>query len=148
MSALYGDVVIRRMGQVSALAETLRAADVGPRLAKLIKSIRWDSCVVSAQCADVICDDLTFIFRQCTQLQSFSYHPNLKFPVRRQTPENDECEGFFNPLWFVTMPAALSDPPLLRNGALSNLRFLDLSVGLQVGDDVMLLATHRVLLTL
>ncbi|KAI1789927.1 hypothetical protein LXA43DRAFT_535766 [Ganoderma leucocontextum] len=147
MSVLYSDIVLRRMGQVSALAETLRTADVRAGVGKLIKSIRWDSCVVAAPCAHVIREDLTFIFGQCTQLQSFSYRPHHNFPQRYQTPDRDGCEGFFNPLWFIMMPSsALSDPPLLQSSAVPNLRFLDMSVDLE-DDASMLLAIHRVLPT-
>ncbi len=66
MAVLYNDVVLRRMGQVSALAETLCAPDIGPRLDNLIKHIRWDCCVVVASCSDVIREDLVFIFARCT----------------------------------------------------------------------------------
>ncbi|KAI1789955.1 hypothetical protein LXA43DRAFT_947810 [Ganoderma leucocontextum] len=148
MSVLYRDIVFRRMGQVSALAETLRTSDIGPRLGKLTKSIRWDSCVVAAPCADVIREDLAFISGQCTQVQSFSYHPHPNFPLRCQTPDRDECDGFFNPLWFIMMPPSLSDPPLLQTSAVSNLRFLDIPVDLRSADNAMLVAIHRILPTL
>ncbi|KAM5541226.1 hypothetical protein V8D89_005155 [Ganoderma adspersum] len=148
MAALYTDIVLRRMGQVSGLAERLRAPDVGPRLRTLIKSIRWDSCIVAASCSDVIREDMSFILGQCTQLHSFSYHPHRQFPLRLETPDRDECEGCFNPLWFISP----SDPLLLHSSAVSNLRSLDLSVDLQkvgIGNhddpDAILVAIHRVL---
>ena len=148
MVALYSNIVLRRMGQVSALAERLRAPDVGPRLRTLVKSIRWDSCIVAAQCTDVIRADMSFILGQCTQLQSFSYNPHHQFPLRLESPNRDECEGCFNPLWFISP----SDPLLLHSSALSNLRSLDLSADLRkIGiddrddSDAILLAIHRVL---
>ncbi|KAM5541177.1 hypothetical protein V8D89_005106 [Ganoderma adspersum] len=156
MAVLYSDIVLRRMGQVCALADTLRQADIGPRLGNLIKSIRWDSCIVATPCSDAIREDITFIFGQCTQLQSFSYHPHHSFPIRCGPPDDDECEGFFNPLWFITVPASLSDPLLLQSSVISNLRFLDILVDFQkvhIGDDrdvadVMLLSIHKTLSTL
>ncbi|PIL34835.1 hypothetical protein GSI_02622 [Ganoderma sinense ZZ0214-1] len=143
MSVLYSDIVLRRMGQVSALAETLRIPDVGPRLGRLVKGIRWDSCLVAAPCSDVIREDLTFIFAQCTRLRSFSYHPHTSFPLRSLTPDEDECEGCFNPLWFITMPPSIPDRPLLQT-ATFNLRRLDLDLSM---DDAILRAIHKILST-
>ena len=141
MSVLYSDIVLRRMGQVSALAATLRTPDVGPRLGRLVKCIRWDSCVVAAHCSDVIREDLTFIFARCTRLRTFSYHPHTSFPLRLQTPHGDECEGYFNPLWPIMMPSSLPDPPLLQTATFS-LRSLDMDVTM---DDAILQAVHRIL---
>ena len=138
MAVLYSDIVLRRMGQVCALADTLRAADIGPRLGSMIKSIRWDSCIVSTQCSDVIREDMAFILSQCTQLHSFSYHPHRGFPIRCRPPDNDQCEGFFNPLWFIMVPVSPPHPLLLQSSVVSNLRFLDLSVDFRkvhIGDD-------------
>ena len=148
MSMLYGDIVFRRMGQVLALAETLRATDTGPQLASLIKSIRWDSCVVAAACADSVREDLGFIFSQCTQLQSFSYHPHRNFPLKSKTPDHDKWDGFFSPLWFFWMLPPLSDPPLLHSSALSNLRLLDMPVNFRGKPAFKLLrAVHQILPT-
>ncbi|KAM5536267.1 hypothetical protein V8D89_010044 [Ganoderma adspersum] len=144
MSVLYSDIVLRRMGQVSALAATLRTPDVGPRLGNLVKGIRWDSCVVAAQCSDVIREDLAFIFAQCTRLRSFSYHPHTSFPLRSQIPHEDECEGFFNPLWSITIPSSFPDRPLLQTAS-CNLRLLEMDFNM---DDAILQAIHRILPTL
>ncbi|KAM5541231.1 hypothetical protein V8D89_005160, partial [Ganoderma adspersum] len=141
MSVLYSDIVLRRMGQVSALAAILRTPDVGARLGSLVKGIRWDSCVAAAQCSDIIREDLTFIFAQCTRLRSFSYHPHTSFPLRSQTLHEDECEGFFNLLWPIMTPSSLPDRPLLQT-ATFNLRFLDMDVAM---DDAILQAVHRIL---
>ena len=153
MTVLYRDIVFRRMGQVPALAETLRAADIGPRLGTLIKSIRWDSCVVASPCADVVRQDLVFIFSQCTQLQSFCYRPHHNFPLRCQPSDRrDNCEGFFNPLWFIMMPFPLSDSLLLHPNISCDLRVLDIPLDPKTVDNddldyknVILLAIDRVL---
>ncbi|PIL34826.1 hypothetical protein GSI_02613 [Ganoderma sinense ZZ0214-1] len=151
-TALYSEIALRRMGQVVALADTLRSADIGPRLGTLIKSVRWDSCVAAAPCADTIREELAFILGQCTRLQSFSYHPHHQFPLRCQTPDRDECEGFFNPLRFFTTSSSLSDPLLVQVIAVSSLRSLDISVDLQKVDfdnhadvEPMLMGIHRIL---
>ncbi|PIL34825.1 hypothetical protein GSI_02612 [Ganoderma sinense ZZ0214-1] len=143
MAVLFSDIVLRRMGQVSALAETLRIPDVGPRLGNLVKGIQWDSCLVTAPCSDVIREDLTFIFAQCTRLRSFSYHPHTSFPLRSVTPDEDECEGCFNPLWFITMPPSIPDHPLLQTPTF-NLRRLELDLSM---DDAILRAIHKILST-
>ncbi|KAM5541183.1 hypothetical protein V8D89_005112 [Ganoderma adspersum] len=147
MSVLYGEIVFRRMGQVSALAETLCTADVGPRLGSLIKSIRWESCVVAAPCADALREDLTFIFGQCTQLQSFSYHPHPNFPLKSKTPDHPKWEEWSNPLWFFLILPPLSHPPLLHGTAVSNLRLLDMQVDFK-GHSDLLQAVHGILPTL
>ncbi|PIL34834.1 hypothetical protein GSI_02621 [Ganoderma sinense ZZ0214-1] len=153
-TALSSDIALRRMGQVVALADTLRSADIGPRHGTLIKSIRWDSCVVAAPCADAIREEMAFILGQCTRLQSFSYHPHHQFPLRCQTPwpDRDECEGSFNALWFFTTSTSLSDLLLVQPVAVCSLRSLDISVDLQKVDidnrvDVgpMLMGIHRIL---
>ncbi|PIL34823.1 hypothetical protein GSI_02610 [Ganoderma sinense ZZ0214-1] len=142
MLMLYSDVVLRRMGQVSAFAETLRIPDVGPRLGTFIKSIRWDSCVVAAPCSDVIREDLTSIFTRCSRLQSFSFYPHTNFPLRCTIPEDDDCEGYFNPLWFVMMSPSVPDYPLLQTTTF-NLRSLDL--GDLCMDEAILHAIHKLL---
>ncbi|RPD58026.1 hypothetical protein L226DRAFT_467302 [Lentinus tigrinus ALCF2SS1-7] len=76
MCVLYEDVVIRRMGQIPALARTLRSPT---GLGCLIRSIRIDSCPVWTRCSLVVQEDLQFILAQCTALRSFCHRPHPQF---------------------------------------------------------------------
>ncbi|KAI0736089.1 hypothetical protein C8Q76DRAFT_298700 [Earliella scabrosa] len=138
MQVLYEDIVIRRMGQIPALAKTLREPRTGLRLNGFIKSIRVDSCPVWAACADVVKEDFAFILAQCPVLRVFSYHPHPHFPLFDSPPENDEHDGFFNPHW-------LYESPLQRDLAISNtaaLQSVDISVRLTCD---LALRLHRLL---
>ena len=126
-SHLYEDVVIRRFGQISALARSLRSYPSDRGVAELIKSIRIDSCPVWGPCADVIREDLEYILERCTALRSFSYHPHRGFPLSSR-PQADQSEDFFNPTWFFDDSSAELARPLLAGRLSSGLRTLDLAI--------------------
>ncbi|RPD72299.1 hypothetical protein L226DRAFT_490571 [Lentinus tigrinus ALCF2SS1-7] len=131
MEILYEDIVIRRMGQISALAQTLRSSDLGPKLALLVKTIRIDSCPVWLPCSDVIRDDLSFILSQCTALSSFSYRPHDNFPIVGPYEEHDpQFSGWYNPTWLYQQSFSLQLEPLLTHCLVSGLRSLDLAMPL------------------
>lgn len=132
IDVLYGDITLRRMGQIPALARTLRHAEVRKDIAIRIKSIRLDTCIISLPCADVIRKDLAFILGS-TRLHTFSYHPHEAFPSGASSAPPEYC-GYFNPTeWLLS---ASGDPGsgtrsvlthCLRSGNLLN---LDLAMNL------------------
>ena len=105
MEVLYEDIVLRRMGQIPALSRTLGPAPnpgTAFDIATLVKSIRLDSCVVWVPCAEVVREDLDLIFRRCTALRSFSFHPNRQFiTISKGLPSPEERSDGFNPAWFL-----------------------------------------------
>ncbi|KAI0673506.1 hypothetical protein C8Q78DRAFT_1017524 [Trametes maxima] len=104
MELLYEDIVLRRMGQIPALAHTLIN---GPRrLSHLVKSIRMDSCVVLWPCVDAVRDGLRVIFQQCTSLRTFEFRPLRGVPVLASpSPSDADRWRTFNPAWFLQGPA-------------------------------------------
>ncbi|KAI0652242.1 hypothetical protein C8Q79DRAFT_84836 [Trametes meyenii] len=102
---LYEDIVLRRMGQISALARTLVMDLNGPRrLSHLVKSIRMDSCVVLWPCANAVHDGLKDIFQQCTSLRTFEFRPLRGVPILA-SPSDGERSQAFNPSWFLQGPS-------------------------------------------
>ncbi|KAI0778555.1 hypothetical protein BD413DRAFT_111314 [Trametes elegans] len=102
---LYEDIVLRRMGQISALARTLAltASETGRNLAGLIKTVRFDSCVVLWPFEDVIREDLCAILQRCGALHTLEFHVHRKFPTLSSPPApglGNNREGF-NPDWLV-----------------------------------------------
>ncbi|KAI9057461.1 hypothetical protein FKP32DRAFT_1689174 [Trametes sanguinea] len=79
--ALYRDIVLRRMGQICALARTLRSCRVtyGPDHARLVQRIRLAHCIVRSTCMDAVREDLTLILESCTHLIAFGLHPHPAF---------------------------------------------------------------------
>ncbi|KAI9063972.1 hypothetical protein FKP32DRAFT_1676052 [Trametes sanguinea] len=75
---LYDDIVLRRMGQIPALARTLDPSRTpsAQTLSQLVRSIRIDSCVVWDAFAEVVKEELRSIFEHCTMLQAFSFIPH------------------------------------------------------------------------
>ncbi|RDX43003.1 hypothetical protein OH76DRAFT_1410538 [Lentinus brumalis] len=131
MEILYEDIVIRRMGQISALAQTLRSDDLGQKLASMVKTIRIESCPVWLPCADVLREDLAFIISQCTTLTRFSYRPHDNFPTVGPFEEHDvQYYGWFNPTWLYQQSFEPEVEPLLTRCFASGLRFLSLGVSL------------------
>lgn len=101
--ALYADVALRRMGQISALARTLRAARVvyAPDPSSFIKRIRMAECIVADRCAQVVKADLALILQYCSRLQTFEHHPHPLFEHRDTLGEEPlSIENWHNPLWF------------------------------------------------
>ncbi|KAI0712835.1 hypothetical protein C8T65DRAFT_829215 [Cerioporus squamosus] len=131
MEILYEDIVIRRMGQISALAQTLRSADLGAKLALSVKTIRIDSCPVWLPCADVLREDLAFILSQSTYLSFCSYLPHANFPIVGPFEEHDaQYYGWFNPTWLYQQSFSPELEPLLARCFASGLRSLNLGVPL------------------
>ena len=79
-AVLYNDIVIRRMGQISALANTLNQH---PDLSDLVRSIRLDSCVVWSHCSNAVRKGLGHILSRCVRLATFSYHAHEHFAMDR-----------------------------------------------------------------
>ena len=131
MEILYEDIVIRRMGQISALAQTLRSPDLGAQLASVIKTIRIDSCPVWLPCTNVIREDLSFILSQCTVLSNVSYHPHHNFPTVGPYEELDpQFGGWFNPTWLYQQSFSQELNPLLTGCLAYGLHSLDLAIPL------------------
>ena len=72
MEVLYADIVLRRMDQITLLAESLRTSkqDYG----RLIRSLRID-CRIFTEEGELkhVQDDLKLVFSRCRKLRSFSY---------------------------------------------------------------------------
>lgn len=97
----YEDIVLRRMGQIIALADTLTANHGTQRnLAVLVKSIRLDTCIILGPCADAVRDALSSILSLCVALRTFEYHTAKDFAIAPAPPPGD-ASGVFNPTWFV-----------------------------------------------
>lgn len=71
---LYADIVIRRMGQVAALARTFREDRSADSLSHLVRKVTLDACIVVPTFAEVVREDLELILQACTHLRSFSSH--------------------------------------------------------------------------
>ena len=141
---LYEDVVLRRMGQIPALARTLGPLP-DPRattdFACLIKSIRMNSCVIWAPCAEVVREDLRLILQRCTSLRTFSFQPHPHFPFADDL-DGGHCDGF-NPTWLLKRnPNAHSVAGSLFLRLNTSLRSIDLAVTL---DEPMLMNLHSLL---
>ncbi|EIW53865.1 uncharacterized protein TRAVEDRAFT_51609 [Trametes versicolor FP-101664 SS1] len=127
-TVLYEDIVLRRMGQIPALARTLQASRehaLPGDVAHLVRSIRIDQCPILVSCKQAIYDSLGVILERCSQLRSFTYHPHRQFPFVDYVagkPDAFAADGFFNPIWLVTRSG-----PLLRPLS-TTLRTLDLSI--------------------
>ncbi|KAI0756632.1 hypothetical protein C8Q80DRAFT_46777 [Daedaleopsis nitida] len=134
---LYEDVVLRRMGQIPALARTLSSPN-GRDFGVLIQHIRMDSCVVWAPCADVVQQDLSFILTRSVALRSFSFHGNPNFPIVNTPDEGNGWDGF-NPSWFVDK-TTIQDAFVTRIS--SGLRELDISMTLS---ETYVVGLHRLL---
>ncbi|RPD64942.1 hypothetical protein L227DRAFT_598339 [Lentinus tigrinus ALCF2SS1-6] len=125
---LYEDVVLRRMGQIPALARTLSSP--GTRdFGGLIHHLRMDSCVVWAQCTDVVREDLLTILRQCVALRSLSFHPHRNFPDVNHPDDVENGWQGFNPTWLVRDHMD-NYGQTLRNHLSSWLRVLDIALKL------------------
>ncbi|KAI1786965.1 hypothetical protein LXA43DRAFT_1184818 [Ganoderma leucocontextum] len=105
---LYSDVVLRRMGQISALANTFRA-DRKRNIANLVRAIRVDMCVVLTHCALVVREDFEYILGRCKMLLSFGYtphpHPDFSFPGYDHAcgSEVPTSPTAFNPTWILDL---------------------------------------------
>ncbi|KAI0359488.1 hypothetical protein OH77DRAFT_1419993 [Trametes cingulata] len=138
MEVLYEDIVLRRMGQIPALARTLDPArtPAANDVAVLVRSIRMDSCVVWMPFVEAIREELHLIMRRCTALRAFSFHPHANF-THRVEPE-DETYDAFNPAWLFTSnphKSELASFALLQAPLKHGLSSLDLVIDLSAEDD-------------
>ncbi|OSD07568.1 hypothetical protein PYCCODRAFT_1463796 [Trametes coccinea BRFM310] len=87
--ALYRDIVLQRMGQICALARTLRSSCVtyGPDPSELVQRLRLTHCIVQPTCMDVVKEDLTFVIEACAHLIVFEFHPHPAFDDELRTSE-------------------------------------------------------------
>ncbi|TBU62017.1 hypothetical protein BD310DRAFT_974602 [Dichomitus squalens] len=129
-AVLYEDIVLRRMGQIPALASTL-SSGTGRALGPLIRHIRIDSCVIWAPCADVVREDVMYVLRQCPALCSFAFHPHPNFPTAHSPREDDAADAWdgFNPDW-VLHDHTDEMGRLLQDKLAAGLRELDISMTL------------------
>ncbi|KAI0756633.1 hypothetical protein C8Q80DRAFT_46870 [Daedaleopsis nitida] len=136
-SLFYEHVTLRRMGQVSALLDTLTRSRLGPDLSSYVKSITLFDFVVLPSCADMVRADLHALQSICTTLRSFSFteQENISFYLQKRY-RSDLSD--FDLSW---MPAALSRG-VLQERAVSTLRKLELSM---YWDPEALINLHRFL---
>lgn len=89
----YEDIVLRRVGQIFALAAALESQK---HLARVVKTIRLESCLVPPACANAARDALRSIFSLCTGLGRFEYHSAEHFPTATALPAAGDIYGPFN----------------------------------------------------
>lgn len=94
---LYDNIALRRMGQISALANTLLKHS---NLAVLVRSLCLESCVMLEHCADAVREDLGSILSRCTKLRSFSFHAHESFHATHWDAVSFRYSGF-HPTWFL-----------------------------------------------
>ncbi|KAH9851561.1 hypothetical protein C2E23DRAFT_229462 [Lenzites betulinus] len=100
--SLYADIALRRMGQISALARTLRSGRLvysAPDRSKLIKRIRLVQSLVLAPCADIVKADLITVLQHCTRLSAFEYQLGSYQDERLISPSPDDPEQWYDPMW-------------------------------------------------
>ncbi|RPD81471.1 hypothetical protein L226DRAFT_608695 [Lentinus tigrinus ALCF2SS1-7] len=115
-TVLYEEIVFRRVGQIPALADTLRGEN-GSRLAALVQSISMVTCAIWPFCAEVAEEDLAYILGQCSNLATFSFvgHPDLPFAhfldgTTTPAPRAFFDRNAFNPTWFLdSRPGRVGD---------------------------------------
>ncbi|KAI0647717.1 hypothetical protein C8Q79DRAFT_1008132 [Trametes meyenii] len=127
--ALYADIVFRRMGQISALARTLRSARVlyGSDPSRFIKRIRMRQCLVRRKCAAVIKQDLAFVLQHCARLIDFEFQPHPQFDEGEADPDNPNST--YNPDWLWELNEGAPGIALVERCA-SGLRSLSILEGL------------------
>ncbi|KAI0762932.1 hypothetical protein C8Q74DRAFT_188884 [Fomes fomentarius] len=96
---LYEDIVIRRMGQIVALARTLRLENCD--FARLIKAIHIDNLAILPSCIDVVKEDFETIVSRCTMLKEVSLCTEDHFPYLGQADVDDTVHEFI-PTWMIT----------------------------------------------
>ncbi|KAI0712591.1 hypothetical protein C8Q76DRAFT_576083, partial [Earliella scabrosa] len=125
--ALYHEVVFRRVGQICALARTLRATDVvyaqNPK--NFIRSIRLESLVYLPACEDIAKKDLAFILQHCTSLTSFTFRPHHTLQPPDTTNEALNSQQWYDCDWIWDV-AEGTPGAVLASRCVSTLRELDL----------------------
>ncbi|KAI0762940.1 hypothetical protein C8Q74DRAFT_1451015 [Fomes fomentarius] len=99
IEALYEDIVIRRMGQIVALARTLRLENCD--FARLIKVIHIDNLAILPSCSDVVKEDFETIVSRCTMLKEVSLCTEDHFPYLGQADVDDTVHESI-PTWMIT----------------------------------------------
>ncbi len=99
IEVLYEDIVIRRMGQIVALARTLRSDKVG--FARLIKAIRIDTLAIPPSCIEVVKEDLETIMSRCTMLKELSVRHDETYPSSPYPKRPDVNMHAYIPTWIV-----------------------------------------------
>ncbi|KAI1792044.1 hypothetical protein LXA43DRAFT_372545 [Ganoderma leucocontextum] len=131
---LYSHIVLRRMGQISALAHTFRAAG-NQNFSNLVRSLHVDMCVVLSHCADVVRQDFQYILSQSPMLLAFTFnpHPHPPFNYDSGPPPGQLLSEptAFNPTWILDFGHERAGSLLAR---LLNSRLLTLSLGLSTDE--------------
>ncbi|KAI1786786.1 hypothetical protein LXA43DRAFT_750414 [Ganoderma leucocontextum] len=98
--ALYEHVVIRRFGQIPALARTLSSKDAGIDFGGLVRKITLHQCAFFWPCVDVVCEDLRSILDRCVALEEFSFrrHPECDDAFSEEHKISFPQFGI-NPVW-------------------------------------------------
>ncbi|KAI0780328.1 hypothetical protein C8Q74DRAFT_1447650 [Fomes fomentarius] len=100
IEVLYEDIVIRRMGQIVALARTLQSERAG--FARLVKVIHIDTLAIFPSCSHVVKEDFETIMSQCTMLKEFSiYYDDGNLPYLDEVDVNGTVHAYI-PTWIVT----------------------------------------------
>ena len=150
MRILYREVSIRRMGQIPALANTLRSSESGEMLLKMISHLSMDQCVVLAPCAEVVREDLAWILTHCTALKAISFRVHESFPIISQPQDiQGSLKDFgylFNPSWLLRpypIGTTFSSSSLIDKHIAFRLSSLHLSTNLS--DDSVMQGVHELL---
>lgn len=129
---LYRYIVLRRPGQIPALAQMLEQSSrtAGRDISALIRHITMDHLVTMSSMADVIQEGMQTILRRCTALISFTVipHPNF-YQANDENYEQEFPDGpEFSPLILSPSPKSLRD--ILKDRLRGGLRRLHLSMKL------------------
>ncbi|OJT05123.1 hypothetical protein TRAPUB_4084 [Trametes pubescens] len=119
---LYFDVTLRRVEDVQALANTLRACspDLGSQelvarerdLSSLIKHIGMDAFPVLVQDVEAVKQDLALILRRCTRLTAFHLHTSSAFATEDYVDQRAEYQlAECTPAWMFPLARAVEDEP-------------------------------------
>ncbi|KAH9903042.1 hypothetical protein C8Q73DRAFT_32731 [Cubamyces lactineus] len=131
--ALYEDIVLRRMGQIPALANALTASwsvatPTHQRgLADCINSIRVDSCGILPEFADGLHEAFQTILERCTNLSVLEVHVDTGLPT---TIDQSRGTKVFFPVWFLQNETYPGLKGAVQERLTTTLRVLDLSVPL------------------
>ncbi|TFK81653.1 hypothetical protein K466DRAFT_330966 [Polyporus arcularius HHB13444] len=117
---LYERIVIRRMGQIPALARTLSATDAGYNFGSLVKHITLHECAILKPFSDVVLEHLRIVLRHCTTLQSFSMVPHYNYRGRAWYGLGSALDNNWMALETIRN--------VLQTGRAETLRHLELSV--------------------
>ena len=98
---LYEHVVIRRFGQISALARTLSSQEAGIDFSALVRKITLHECAFFWPCVDVVGEDLRSILERCVALEEFSFrgHPECDNAYSDEHKVQPLPQSGINPIW-------------------------------------------------